>query len=68
MGGGRQLDIFKTSRQKGTRAPGPSEFQIYCTVADYLRNGLAPGWIWLHPANGELHNKATGGRLKRMGL
>jgi len=64
----RQLDLLKGKRQKGITPPGPSEFEIHCTVADYLRNGLAPGWIWFHPANGELRNKATGGRLKRMGV
>jgi hypothetical protein len=64
----RQLDIFKTKRQKGVKPKGPSEFQIHCTVADYLRHGIAPGWSWFHPANGELRNKATAGRLKRMGV
>jgi hypothetical protein len=64
----RQLDLLKGKRQKGITPPGPSEFEIHCMVADYLRNGLAPGWMWFHPANGELRNKATGGRLKRMGV
>jgi hypothetical protein len=64
----RQLDLLKGKRQKGITPPGPTEFEIHCTVADYLRNGLAPGWMWFHPANGELRNKATGGRLKRMGV
>ena len=64
----RQLDLLKGKRQKGVVSPGPSEFEIHCMVADYLRHGLAPGWMWFHPANGELRNKATGGRLKRMGV
>jgi hypothetical protein len=74
----RQLDIFGSKRQRGkVVATGPSEFQIHCTVADYLRHGLAPGWIWNHPANGEerpaefVKGKRVsyaGGRLKRMGL
>jgi hypothetical protein len=74
----RQLDIFKSKRQKGTLPPGPSEFQIHCAVADYLRHGLAPGWAWFHPANGG-ERPATytvkgkrvsfeGGRLQRMGV
>lgn len=64
----RQLSLLKGPRQKGTLPKGPSEFEIHCVIADALRWGLAPGWIWFHPANGELRNKATGGRLKRMGV
>ena len=64
----RQLDLLKGPRQRGTVAPGPTDFQIHCAVADTLRLGLASGWMWMHPANGELRNIATGGRLKRMGV
>ena len=63
----RQLDIFKSKRQKGALPPSPTEFEIHCAVADYLRHGLAAGWIWHHPPNGEYRMKATSGRLKRMG-
>jgi hypothetical protein len=64
----RQLDLVKGKRQKGTKAPGPSEFQIQCAVADYLRRGVADGWLWNHFPAGELRTKETGGRLKRAGL
>ena len=72
----RQLDLLKTSRQRGKLPPGPSEFQIHCVVADYLRHGLAPGWTWFHPPNGgerpAIYRKGKrvspeGGRLQRMG-
>ena len=73
----RQLDIFKTKRQKGKLPPGPSEFQIHCAVADYLRHGLAPGWGWFHCPNGGERPAAfvkgkrvsfEGSRLQRMGV
>jgi hypothetical protein len=74
----RQLDLLKGKRQKGTLPKGPSEFEIHVTVADYLRNGLAPGWLWHHPANGgerpAFINKSgkrvsfEGSRLQRMGV
>lgn len=77
MGEARQLDIFKTKRQRGVKPRGPSEFEIQCCIADYLRIGIAPGWIWWHTPNGgerpAFINKAgkrvspEGGRLKRMG-
>lgn len=73
----RQLDLYKDPRrQRGTLPSGPSEFEIHCTVADYLRHGLAKGWTWHHPPNGgERPAKwikgrrisIEGGRLKRMG-
>jgi hypothetical protein len=64
----RQLDLLKGKRQKGTKAPGPSEFQIQCAVADLLRVGCAPGWLWNHFPAGELRTDETGARLKRAGL
>lgn len=41
---------------------------MHCAVADTLRIGLTKGWVWFHPANGELRSDATGARLKRMGV
>ena len=77
MGEARQLDIFKSKRQRGVKPRGPTEFEIHVTVADYLRHGIVPGWIWFHPPNGgerpAFINKkgkrvsAEGGRLQRMG-
>jgi hypothetical protein len=37
-------------------------------VADVLDRWLAPDWIFTHIASGELRDKATAGRLKRMGV
>ena len=62
------VDLLKGKRQKGTKAPGPSEFRIQCAVADYLRRGVADGWLWNHFPAGELRTEETGGRLKRAGL
>lgn len=72
----RQLDIFKSRRQKGVAPAGPSEFQIHCAVIDYFRHGRAKGWLVLHPANGGERPAVyrngrrvspEGGRLQRMG-
>lgn len=79
MGPERQLDIFKGPRQRGVsvdRFHVPTEFEIHCVVADFLRRWLEPNWIWHHPPNGgERPAKwikgrrisIEGGRLKRMG-
>lgn len=64
----RQLDIFKSKRQRGVKPRGATEFEIHCAVADYLRHGLAKGWMWWHTPNGEYRMKSTAGRLKRMGV
>lgn len=72
----RQLDLLKGKRQKGKLPPGPTEFQIHCAVADYLRAGKSKGWLWFHPPNGgerpAIYRDGTrrspeGGRLQRMG-
>lgn len=37
-------------------------------VAEALRNGSTPGWLWTHFPAGEARPKATGARLRSMGL
>jgi hypothetical protein len=64
----RQLHLFKSKRQKGSRLPRASEFELHCAVADSLRVGGVDGWLWTHFPAGELRSKATAGRLKRMGV
>ena len=60
-----QPDLFT----KRVRKPPPAkEFAVHCALADLLRINLAPGWLFFHPANGELRDKATAGRLQRMGV
>lgn len=63
----RQLDLLKGPRQRGVKPVGPTEFEIHCVVADYLRHGLADGWMWWHTPNGGYRMQATAGMLKRMG-
>ena len=64
----RQLSLLKGPRQKGEKAPLPSEFEMQCVVADTLRLGLSLGWRYSHFPGGELRTDETGRRLKRMGL
>jgi hypothetical protein len=77
----RQLDLLKGPRQRGVRPTGATEFEMHCVIADYLRVGKAPGWLWFHPPNGGersaiwkenkdgtiTRRSIEGGRLKRMG-
>jgi VRR-NUC domain len=65
----RQLDLLKhPRRQRGTRPPPAPEFRTHCAIADALRVGIAPGWIWTHFPAGEKRDKGAAARLKRMGL
>jgi hypothetical protein len=45
----RQLS--KSKRQRGIAAPGPSELQLHCAVADTVRRWIMPGWIYTHIAS-----------------
>lgn len=45
-----------------------SELQLHFFVADYLRYNAQPGVLWFHVANGEIRDKSTAAKLKRMGL
>ena len=60
-----QPDLF-TRRVR--RAPPAPEFSIHVMVADVLDRWASPGWRFTHFPSGELRNKITAARLKRMGL
>jgi hypothetical protein len=62
----RQLS--KSKRQRGIAAPGPSELQLHCAVADTVKRWRMPGWIFTHIASGEKRDQVTAARLKRMGV
>lgn len=62
-----QLHLFKSSRQRGTAPPAPSEFCLHVTIADVLRRWSLPNWQWVHLPFGEYRTAATAGRLARMG-
>lgn len=64
----RQLNLFRSKRQKGTRPPAAPEFRTQCALADHLRYSANPEWFWTAFPSGELRTKETGARLKRMGL
>jgi len=63
----RQLNLFKSKKQRGVRPPGASEFARHCVIADLLQRWCNPGWRYTHMPMGEKRSKATAGRLKRMG-
>lgn len=63
-----QLSLFAGKRQHGRKASPALEFPVHVMIADTLTRWIRPGWVWFHPANGELRDKATAARLKRMGL
>ncbi|RWP05084.1 hypothetical protein [Mesorhizobium sp.] len=74
----RQLSLFKGRRQRGVKPPPPPEFKTHVAVADALRHGCSPGWLWTHfPAGEERPGfkdkkgrrvSPSASRLKRMGL
>ncbi len=61
-----QVDLF--TRRVRNAAPAPRERELHIAVADALRVGCAPGWLWWHCPNGELRTDATGALLLRMGV
>jgi hypothetical protein len=60
-----QRDLFTRRVRKPPPAP---EFALHCMVADILNRWITPGWRFSHFPAGELRNKVTAARLKRMGL
>ena len=46
----------------------PPEIEVHVMIADVLRFAVVPGWLWWHTPNGELRDKITAARLKRMGV
>src|SRR3954464_8578713 len=62
-----QLHLFRRGF-KPIRPPKALEFETACAFADTLRRFARDDWIWTHFPAGELRSKATGARLKRMGL
>jgi hypothetical protein len=63
----RQLHLFKSRRQRGTKPPTEPEFKTQCMVADTLKRWATPTWLWTHIPLGEERPDAAGARLKRMG-
>lgn len=63
----RQLHLFKSRRQRGTKPPPAPEFSLHCQVADTLKRWATPTWLWTHIPLGEERPDAAGARLKRMG-
>ena len=61
----RQLELLNAPRKR--KIPPAPEFRTHCAIADTLRVGVAPGWLWFHCPNGELRPDGAGARLKRMG-
>jgi hypothetical protein len=53
---------------KRSALPLPYELETHIGVADALRAGCAPSWLWTHFPAGENRDARTGERLKRMGL
>ena len=61
----RQIDLFTRRPRKPPPTP---EFSPHVMVADVLDRWMSPGWRFTHTASGELRDKITAPRLKRMGL
>jgi hypothetical protein len=61
-----QLSLF--TKRAAKKPPPAIERRTHIAIADTLRVGLASGWLWFHPANGELRQLRTAELLKRMGV
>jgi hypothetical protein len=65
----RRLHLFRGKRQRGTAAPPPpKEFALHCVLADICRRWINPHWKFSHLPMGEHRDKATAGKLHRMGI
>jgi hypothetical protein len=64
----KQLGLFKGARQRGGRRPSPKEYALHCAIADLVTRWIMPGWMFTHLPMGEKRDKATAGRLQRMGV
>ena len=64
----RQLNLFKSKRQRGTKPPPPLEFNSHVVIADMLRRWCSPAWEWTHVPSGEKRHIGTAMKLKRMGV
>jgi len=68
MTSARQLSLFRAGRRPARKPPLPIERRTHIALADALRAGCMPGWLWTHFPAGEHRDEATGALLKRMGL
>ena len=68
MSADRQLNLFKSKRQRGVRMPPPLECYLHFSIADILGKWLSAGWQYNHIASGEYRTPATAARLKRLGV
>ena len=61
-----QLHLALPDRRR--RPPAPIERRVHCAVVDLLRVAARPGWLFLHPANGEYRTAQTAALLQRLGV
>ena len=62
------MHLFAGPKEARGELPPPVELRTHIAVADALRHGAAPGWLWSHfPAGGHREEK-TGALMKRMGM
>lgn len=64
----RELDLFKSKRQRGTKPKPAKEFNLHCLIGDLLQRWCSPEWRYTHIPLGEYRPPATAARLKRMGV
>lgn len=64
----RQLSLSLGGRRARVALKPPPERRTHIAVADALRIGAVPGWLWSHFPAGEHRDEKTGALLKRMGM
>ena len=63
----RQLNLFRSKRQRGRIPPSPTEFAMQCFLVDVVKRWIVPGWKFTHVPLGEVRDPVTAARLKRLG-
>lgn len=65
---GPNLPLWTGKVVKREQIPAPKEYALQIQVVTVLKQHLAEGWEFTHPASGELRDKRTAAKLKAMGV
>lgn len=68
MRASRQLNLLPPSVRRRRKPPLALEFRTHCALAKTMYALVFADWEWTHFPAGEKRTKASGGRLKAMGL
>ena len=64
----RQLNLFRSRKQRGIAPPAPTEFASQAFLVDVIRRWLDPRWRFCHVPNGEFRDPIAARRCQRLGV